>query len=408
MKLEDARVDQISLPTIFMRGGSSKGLFFHRSNLPPQRALWDAVFCAALGSPDPYGRQLDGMGGGISSLSKVMIVEPSTRVDCDIDYTFGQVAVDMALVDYRSNCGNLSSAVGAFAVNEGLVTAADGSVSIRMFNTNTQKRVICHLEVRGGAAAVDGDFAIDGVSGSGSAIRLDFVDPGGAVSGRLLPTGRPVDQYSLPDGRKVAGSLVDATNPVVFVEATALGSSGIALPEQLRANAALLGALEAIRGAAAVMMGLARTPEEATERSRASPKVALVAPPVSSRLLDGRMLDMTAVDVVVRMISMGAPHNAIPLTGAMCAAVAARIDGTVVHAACRRSRSAGDPIRIGHPSGVLPVDASVGIEDGTPRAGTVTVFRTARRLMTGRVEFPARLLTPLPAVDPIRAALLVE
>lgn len=403
-----ARVDQIGLPAIYMRGGSSKGLFFHRRDLPGERALWDAAFTAALGSPDPYGRQLDGMGGGISSLSKVMIIEPSQQTNCDIDYTFGQVAVDVALVDYRSNCGNLSSAVGAFALNEGLLAATDGPVTVRMFNTNTKKRVLCHLEARGGAAAVDGDFAIDGVAGTGSRIRLDFVDPGGAVSGHLLPTGNAVDRFTLPDGRQVLGSLVDATNPVVFVEAAALDATGAERPDQLRGNAALLGALEAIRAAAAVMMGLARTPEEAGTSSRSSPKVALVAPPTSSRLLDGRTLDAAAVDFVVRVISMGVPHNAVPLTAAMCAAVAARIDGTVVGAAYRRERPAGEAVRIGHPSGVLPVDASVSAENGRPRAGTATVFRTARRLMAGTVEFPARLLKPLPPADPARAALLVE
>ncbi len=401
-------MDQIGVSAIFMRGGSSKGLFFHRRDLPADRALWDAVFTAALGSPDPSGRQLDGMGGGISSLSKVMIVEPSTRPDCDVDYTFGQVAVDAAQVDYRSNCGNLSSAVGAFALNEGLLAAPEGLVTVRMFNTNTNKRVLCHLRARGGAAAVDGDFAIDGVAGSGSRIRLDFVDPGGAVSGRLLPTGNAVDTFELPDGRKARGSLVDATNPVVFVEASALGVAGTERPDQMRANVALLGALELIRGQAAVMMGLVRVPEEAREQSRSSPKIALVASPAPSRLLDGRMLEAAAVDFVARVISMGVPHNAIPLTGAMCAAVAARIEGTVVYAACRKDRSAGDAVRIGHPSGVLPVDADVGVENGAPRAGTATVFRTARRLMAGRVEFPARLMTPLPPADPARATFLVE
>lgn len=391
-----------------MRGGSSKGLFFHRRDLPAERVLWDALFTAALGSPDPYGRQLDGMGGGISSLSKVMIVEPSTRPDCDVDYTFGQVAVETALVDYRSNCGNLSSAVGAFALNEGLIAARDGPVTLRLFNTNTKKRVLCHLEARGGGAAVEGDFAIDGVAGTGARIRLDFVDPGGAVSGRLLPTGNPVDRFKLPDGRRLRGSLVDATNPVVFVEAAALGASGTERPDQLRANTALLDALEAIRGQAAMMMGLARTPEEARERSRSSPKVALVAPPVPARLLDGRTLDAAALDVLVRMISMGVPHNAVPLTGAMCAAVAARIEGTVVHAACRRDRSVGEAIRIGHPSGVLPVDAEVGVENGQPRAGTASVFRTARRLMAGTVYVPRQRLKPLAPADPARAEPLVE
>lgn len=408
MSGEGAGVDQVALAAVFMRGGSSKGLFFHQRDLPPERALRDAAFVAALGSPDAYGRQLDGMGGGISSLSKVMVIAPSARPDCDIDYTFGQVAVDAAMVDYRSNCGNLSSAVGVFAIDEKLVAARDGPVTVRMFNTNTKKRVLCHLDVVGGVAAVDGTFAIDGVSGTGARIRLDFEDPGGAVSGHLLPTGNAIDKFTLPDGRVVPGSLVDATNPVVFVEAASLGASAIETPAALRANAALLAALEAIRGQAAVWMGLVTAPEDAAAKSPSSPKVALVAAPADSRLLDGRALEAGAIDLLVRMISMGLPHNAIPLTGAMCAAVAARVPGTIVQALCRSPATPGAPVRIGHGSGVLPVDATVSIENGVARAGTATVFRTARRLMAGQVFVPRHRLKPLPPPDPARLASMVE
>jgi 2-methylaconitate cis-trans-isomerase PrpF len=337
-----------------------------------------------------------------------MIIEPSARPDCDIDYTFGQVAVDIAMVDYRSNCGNLSSAVGAFALDEGLIAAKDGACTVRMFNTNTKKRVLCHLDARGGAAAIDGDFAIDGVAGTGARIRLDFEDPGGAVSGRLLPTGRTVDEFVLADGRKIQGSLVDATNPVAFVEAQALGASASEQPSQLRANAALMRTLETIRGAAAVMMGLARNAEEATTGSPSSPKVAIVAAPAEARLLDGRTLPAGSIDIQVRMISMGVPHNAIPLTGAMCAAVAARLPGTLVHALCRGPDGAGAPVRIGHASGVLPVDAAVYVESGVARAGTATVFRTARRLMAGQLYVPRARLKPLPPPDPARLAQLSE
>lgn len=401
-------MDQASLPAVFMRGGSSKGLFFHQRDLPVERALWDAAFVAALGSPDSYGRQLDGMGGGISSLSKVMVIAPSARPDCDIDYTFGQVAVDVAMVDYRSNCGNLSSAVGVFALDEGLVKAKDGPVTVRMFNTNTKKRVLCHLEAAGGVAAVDGTFAIDGVSGTGARIRLDFEDPGGAVSGRLLPTGHTIDSFALSDGRLVSGSLVDATNPVVFVEAASLAARATETPGELRANATLMGALEAIRGQAAALMGLVTAPEEAAAKSPSSPKVALIAAPSDSRLLDGRALESGAIDLLVRMISMGVPHNAIPLTGAMCAAVAARVPGTLIHALCRAPATLGAPVRIGHASGVLPVDATVSVENGVARAGTATVFRTARRLMAGQVFVPRHRLKLLPPPDPARLAQLSE
>lgn len=401
-------MDQAAIQAVFMRGGSSKGLFFHRRHLPADRALWDAVFTAALGSPDHYGRQLDGMGGGISSLSKVMIVEPSTHPDCDVDYTFGQVAVDAALVDYRSNCGNLSAAVGVFTLDEGLVAAADGPLTVRMFNTNTKKRVLCHLEARGGTAAVDGAFQIDGVAGTGARIQLDFMDPGGAVSGKLLPTGRTVDQFDVPGLGAVPGSLVDATNPVVFIKASAVGASATERPDELRADAALLRTLEAIRGAAAVRLGLVNRAADAMTQSRSSPKVALIAKAAASRLLDGRVLEGEAIDLLVRMISMGVPHNAVPLTGAMCAAVASRIAGTVVHEACRIRGSADVPVRIGHPSGVLPVDADVRIENGQPRAGTATVFRTARRLMAGQVYVPIQRLKPFPPTDLARLSSMVE
>ncbi|MCI0584028.1 MAG: PrpF family protein, partial [Chloroflexi bacterium] len=339
----------------------------------------DAVFLAALGSPDPSGRQLDGLGGGISSLSKVAIVGPPTRPDADVDYTFGQVEVTRASVDYRGNCGNISSAIGPFAIDEALVPAREPATVVRVHNTNTRKLIHARVPVETGAAAVRGDFVLDGVPGTGARITLDFLDPGGAVTGHLLPTGRPQDVLDVPGIGPIAASLIDATNPMVFVRAKDLDLDGTERPEDLDARAGLPARLEAIRRAAAVLMGLARTPEDAGRRSPAVPKVALVAPPTGYRTLAGLTVEPDAVDLVARIVSMGKAHRAFALTGAMCLAVAARIKGTLAHEAAAFVGAAGD-VRIGHPSGVLPVAAAVARgPDGVPVAETVTVYRTARR-----------------------------
>jgi 2-methylaconitate cis-trans-isomerase PrpF len=373
---------------VFVRGGTSRALVFHRRDLPEDRARWDALFLAALGSPDPNGRQLDGLGGGISSLSKVAIVGPPTRPDADVDYTFGQVEVTRASVDYRGNCGNISSAIGPFAIDEGLLAAREPETVVRVHNTNTRKLIHARVPVEAGAAAVRGDFALDGVPGTGARIALDFLDPGGAVTGRLLPTGRLQEALDVPGLAPIAASLVDATNPMVFVRAKDLGLDGTERPEDLDARIGLSARLEAIRGAAAVRMGLAETPEDAGRSTPAVPKVAIVAPPTGYRTLAGVTIEPDSVDLVARIVSMGKVHRAFALTGAMCLAVAARIPGTLVHEAAALPGGAGD-VRIGHPSGILPVAGAVaGGPDGAPVAQTVTVYRTARRLMEGYVLVP--------------------
>jgi 2-methylaconitate cis-trans-isomerase PrpF len=373
---------------VFVRGGTSRALVFHRRDLPPDPAAWDPIFLAALGSPDPNGRQLDGLGGGISSLSKVAVVGPPTDPGADVDYTFGQVEVTRPVVDYRGNCGNISSAIGPFALDEGLVPARGPETVVRIHNTNTKKLIHAHVPVEDGTAAVHGDFVLDGVAGRGARIALDFLDPGGAGTGRLLPSGRPRDVLDVAGLGRVTVSLVDATNPVVFVAARELGLEGTERPDDLDARPGLLERLEAVRAAAAVPMGLARTPEEASRTSVAVPKIALVAPPAAYRTLAGTPVEPSAIDVVARVVSMGKVHRAFALTAAMCLAVAARLPSTVPHEAAMLAGSAGD-VRIGHPSGVLPVAATVDrATDGTAVARTVTVYRTARRLMEGFVLIP--------------------
>ncbi len=388
---------QRKIRAVFMRGGTSRALFFHAADLRQDAGERDKILLAALGSPDPYGRQLDGLGGGISSLSKAVIVGPASHPGADVDYTFAQVSVKDALVDYRGNCGNCTSAVGPFAIDERLVPAVEPITTVRLHNTNTKKLVVARVPVAGGEAAVEGDFELQGVPGRGARIALDFLDPGGAATGRLLPTGRTRDTLEVPRLGGIEASLVDATNPMVFVRAKDLGLHGTEAPEAIDREPALLDRLEAIRVAGAARMGIPGSP--------AIPKVALVGPPASSRTLDGREIGAREVDLVARVISMGRCHRAFALTAAMCLAVAARIDGTVVSESLTpphlyplplggeggvrgRGRGEGD-LRLGHPSGVLPIAALVERDaTGAAVARQVTVYRTARRLMEGFVRVP--------------------
>jgi len=366
-------VKQKKIRAVYMRGGTSRCLVFHARDLPGPGLERDAVLLAALGSPDPYGRQLDGLGGGISSLSKACIIGPPTLPGADVDYTFAQVEVKKASVDYNGNCGNCSSSIGPFAIDEGLVPAREGETLVRIHNTNTRKLIVAHVPVEDGEAATRGDFELAGVAGRGARIALDFVEPGGAGTGRLLPTGRARDVVA-----GVEVSCIDATNAVVFVRARDLGVTGTELPSAVDADHELAAKLEKLRVEAAARMGM---PESA-----AVPKIAFVAPPTDYTGLDGARYGAGDYDVLARAMSMGNCHRAFPLTAAMCLAVAARIEGSLVHEAANAGGSRD--IRLGHPSGVLPLDATVSLKDGAPWAERVTVYRTARRLMEGWIRVP--------------------
>ena len=371
------------IPAVFARGGTSKALIFHARDLPADPAVRDRLFLAAMGSPDPYARQLDGMGGGVSSLSKVCIVGPPTRADADVDYTFGQVQIRDGLVDYSGNCGNMSSAIGPFALDEGLVPAGAGAeASVRIHNTNTRKLIRSTFPVAGGRSVEAGELAIPGVAGTGAPVRLDFLDPGGAVTGRLLPTGRAAQLLDVPGVGAVEVSMVDAANPCVYVEAAAFGLTGAELPDALEASPGLLERLAAVRLQASIAMGIAASIEEARAK-RVVPFVALVAAPRESRTLDGTTLAADAADVVVRMISSGQPHRALPLTGSLCTAVAAQVHGSLVHRVARQGR--GGSLRLAMPSGVIHVDASVEPDGAGWRAVQGSFFRTTRRLFEGSV-----------------------
>ncbi|RAI02088.1 PrpF family protein [Acuticoccus sediminis] len=370
---------------VFMRGGTSKAVIFRDPDIPADPDERHAMFLRLMGSPDPARRQLDGLGGGVSSLSKVCIVGPSAREDADVDYTFAQIPVTGTTVDYSANCGNMSSAIGPFAVEEGLVAANGDEATVRIFNANTSKIIVSRFPVRDGLPVVEGDFVNPGVAGSGAPIRLDFLDPGGATTGRLLPTGSPVDTFEHPDlPGPVEASLVDATNMVAFVPAAFLGASGIETPDAIEADATLMHRLELLRRLASVRAGLSAD-EAAAGRIEGNPKVALVSAPRPYALTSGESVGADGFDVGVRIISMGQAHRAITLTGALCTAVAARIPGTVVASAARVPAAADTPVRIGHSSGILPAVSDVVTTDGALTARSAGVFRTARRLMEGQV-----------------------
>lgn len=372
------------LRAVFMRGGTSKAVMFRREDLPAQRADWDPIFLEVMGSPDPNGRQLDGMGGGLSSLSKICVVGPPSRPDADIDYTFAQIGVKNTFVDYGANCGNMSSAVGPFALEEGIVPAqSDGEAVVRIHNTNTSKIIVARFPIEDGRLAPDGDIEIDGVAGRAAPIRLEFLDPGGARTGRLLPTGRACDAFEIAGLGRIEASCIDAANPCVFVEANAVGKSGDELPDALESDTQFLEWMERIRCAASVAMGIAGNLEEA-KRMTGIPKVAMVSGPRAGRTLSGRELAASDADIWVRMISVGQPHRAVPVTGAICLAVATRVPGSLP---AGLSKATG-PVRIAHPSGTTLVDASVSAGDGgIVKAEYGAVYRTARRLFEGNVLY---------------------
>jgi len=372
---------QVRIPAAFIRGGTSNAIVFHKKDLPSDRAQWDGIFLAAIGSPDPNGRQLNGMGGGISSLSKICIVGPSTHPDADIDYTFAQCAVRDASVDYAGNCGNMSSAMGPFAVDEGLLTIEGDEALVRIHNTNTQKIIHARFPVDEGMAAVDGVLALPGVSGTGAPVRMEFVEPGGAGTGSLLPTGNVVDILDVEGMGSIEASLVDAANPGVFVAAEALGIVGNEMPADLDADRDLMARLQRIREAAAEAMGLKFSP--------ALPMIGFVAPPMAAKLLSGESVSEYDGDLVGRMVSMGNIHRALPLTGTLCMTVAGRIEGTVVHRAARVSANPGGALRIVQPSGVIHCAAEVTHQDGVWYAAKAGVMRTQRRLFDGFVYIPA-------------------
>lgn len=374
---------------VVMRGGTSRAVFFHREDLPADPELRDRVILKIYGGGDPYGRQIDGLGGATSVTSKTAIIGPPSAPDADVDYTFGQVSVGTALIDYGGNCGNISSAVGPFAIEEGLVRATGPMTQVRIWQTNTRKRIIAHVPTMGGLPQVEGEYAIDGIPGAGAMILLEFLNPGGSMTGRLLPTGRPTEALEVPGVGTVVVSLVDAANPVVFVRPADLGLTGVETADRVDGDPELLSRIESIRAHAAVRIGLARSASEATERSPGVPKIAFVTGPADYAASDGRVVAGSQIDLVGRIMTMGRLHRAYALTGGICTAVAAQIEGTLVSGASRVAGPGERTVRIGHPSGVIEVGVDVRHSGGTWSVEKVTTRRTARRLMEGAALIPA-------------------
>ena len=372
----------MKIRAVFMRGGTSKGVIFHARDLG-DRSTWDSTFLRVMGSPDRFGRQLDGMGGGISSLSKVCVVAPASTDGADVDYTFAQVMVNEPRVDYGANCGNMSSAIGPFAIDEGLLHVADGEAVVRIHNTNTHKIIHAAFPVEGGRAQTQGELEIPGVTGNGAPVRLEFLDPGGATTGHLLPSGRATQLLDVPGIGHIDASMVDAANACCFVDAATLGLEGTEMPQALERDAATLQHLESIRTHASVAMGIAPDLDGARAR-RTVPFVGIISPPRSFVTLSGDRVNADQMDIAVRMLSSGQPHRALPLTASLCVAVASNIEGTLVARACRAKRSA--VLRIGMPSGVLNVGADVIREGGRWVARSGSFYRTSRRLFDGHVH----------------------
>jgi 2-methylaconitate cis-trans-isomerase PrpF len=386
---------QTKIPAVFMRGGTSRAVFFREDVMAPyDLATRERIILAALGSPDPDGRQIDGLGGGISSLSKAAILGRCTDGVSDVTFNFAQVDVTKPFIDWSGTCGNMSAAVGPFAIDEGLIAAVEPVTQVRVLATNTGKRYIAHVPVRDGQAAVEGEYRIDGVPGSGARIALEYLDPGGSLGGKLLPSGLPRQEITLSDGRQVTISLVDAAIPMVYVRAEELGVDATRLAPELDSDRALQTLLEDIRCHSAVLFGLAASPEEAHTKVRAIPKIALVAPPVTYQSSSGKTIAVSDIDLVARAISMENTHRTFPATSSMCTTVAAAIEGTVVHEVSQAASP--KQLRLGHPAGVMEIGANVIKRGAEWYAESVTTQRTARRIMEGAILVPQRYMEGKP------------
>jgi 2-methylaconitate cis-trans-isomerase PrpF len=390
---------QRKIRTVFMRGGTSRALFFREEDLPSDPEVRARVVLAAYGSPDPYGRQIDGIGGATSVTSKVAIIGKGSRPGVDVEYTFGQVDITRPLIDGRGNCGNISGAVGPFAVDEGYVSPTDPITDVAFLNTNTNKVIVAHVPTRDGRFDEEGDFAIDGIPGTASKIVLDYIDPGGAVTGKLLPTGNVRDTLDVPGLGQIEVSIVDAANPLVFTRFQDFRLTGEEQPDEIDSNPELLRRIEAVRAAAGVAIGLGATPDEMTQKVPSVPKLAFVAPPKSYRRTDGGVQSGDEIDLLAKTMSMGKLHRSYALTGAICTTIAAAIPDSLVNEVLSPEGRETSRVRLGHPSGIIDMTGRVYREGGEWRADKVSSTRTARRLMEGYVLVPERLFAPSSEVE---------
>lgn len=388
-------VPQIRIPATYMRGGTSKGVFFRLDDLPDSArvpgAARDALLQRVIGSPDPYAAQIDGMGGATSSTSKCVILSKSSQPGHDVDYLYGQVSIDKAFVDWSGNCGNLSTAAGAFALHAGLVDPVripqQGTCVVRIWQANIHKTIIAHVPVCNGQVQETGDFELDGVTFPAAEIVLEFLDPSddGAAGGSMFPTGNLVDDLEVPGVGTLQATLISAGIPTVFVNADAIGYSGTELREDINGNPEALARFEAIRVAGALRMGLINSADEAATRQH-TPKVAFVAPPHDYRAASGKTVKGEDIDLLVRALSMGKLHHAMMGTAAVAIGTAAAIPGTLVNLAAGGGERSS--VRFGHPSGTLRVGAEATLEGGDWSVKKAVMSRSARVLMEGWVRVP--------------------
>ncbi|NBS65592.1 MAG: 2-methylaconitate cis-trans isomerase PrpF [Betaproteobacteria bacterium] len=391
---------QIRIPATYMRGGTSKGVFFRLTDLPVAAqspgAARDRLLMRVIGSPDPYGKQIDGMGGATSSTSKTVILSKSSRPDHDIDYLFGQVSIDAAFVDWSGNCGNLSAAVGPFSIANGLVDPArvprNGVAVVRIWQVNIGKTIIAHVPITDGQVQETGDFELDGVTFPAAEVQLEFMDPAAeeeGAGGAMFPTGNLVDDLVVPGVGTLKATMINAGIPTIFINADAVGLSGTELQDHINGNANMLAMFENIRSHGAIRMGLIRELSEAARRQH-TPKVAFVAPPKHYTASSGKAVDAQSIDLLVRALSMGKLHHAMMGTAAVAIGTAAAIPGTLVNLA-----AGGGPrqsVRFGHPSGTLRVGAEASRENGEWVVKKAIMSRSARVLMEGFVRVPADAL----------------
>ena len=387
---------QIKIPATYVRGGTSKGVFFRLQDLPqaaqtpgPAR---DALLLRVIGSPDPYGKQIDGMGGATSSTSKTVIVSKSTRPDHDVDYLFGQVSIDKPFVDWSGNCGNLSSAVGSFAISSGLVDPEripqDGMATVRIWQANIGKTIVAHVPVTNGEVQETGDFELDGVTFPAAEVQLEFMDPAAdeeGAGGSMFPTGNLVDDLEVPGLGVLKATMINAGIPTIFVNAADIGYTGAELQEAINGDERALVMFETIRACGAVRMGLIKHVDEAAKRQH-TPKVAFVAPPLDYTASSGKQVAAKDIDLVVRALSMGKLHHAMMGTAAVAIGTAAAVPGTLVNLAAGGGRPSA--VRFGHPSGTLRVGAEAIEADGEWQVTKAVMSRSARVLMEGWVRVP--------------------
>ena len=392
-----AHVPQIKIPATYLRGGTSKGVFFRLQDLPeaaqqPGEAR-DRLLMRVIGSPDPYGKQIDGMGAATSSTSKTVIISKSTRPDHDVDYLFGQVSIDQPFVDWSGNCGNLSAAVGPFAVSNGFIEASripeNGTVTVKIWQANIGKTIISHVPITHGAVQETGDFELDGVTFPAAEVQLEFMDPaadeGDDGGGAMFPTGNLVDDLDVPGVGTLKATMINAGIPTIFVEAEAIGYTGTELQDAINGDPTPLAMFETIRAYGARRMGLIQDIDEARKRQH-TPKVAFVSRPATYTASSGKTVEAGGVDLLVRALSMGKLHHAMMGTAAVAIGTAAAVPGTLVNLAAGGGER--EAVRFGHPSGTLRVGAQAELVDGNWTVKKAIMSRSARVLMEGWVRVP--------------------